>query len=324
MTQRMPTGLFFAALLTGTAIAQTSVQPIQWINEPRTVSNLAQRTLKPILVYIPGDSESRSSDMDRQQQRALRDPVVIAVIRERFIPHRMQQTTRTMPMMQALGMPTQYGMYLVALPPGALNAPAEHTKIALIDPMSMTNPDSLLRALTSAYRDYGESLYTSDIKALFDSEEPTDRNIDRALTIINQFIIESADQNVIDLLDRYEDNKRMRREVLATMSTLSTQKTTEKLLELAKTGDRDAQKALGSVTADVAERVLLPKIRSEDAAERFAAYKALTDVFGIKPVKSEKWWENIREIQRDKEIQRVTNIVKSNAEQWRQTYGKIR
>ncbi|MGE3181881.1 MAG: hypothetical protein AB7N71_09635 [Phycisphaerae bacterium] len=310
----------FAASL----FAQNSVQPIQWENQVSAATANAKATLRPLLVYVPGDSESRSSDLDRQQQRALRDPTVIAIVNARFVPLRLPQTSQSRPVLDVLGLPTQYGMYLAALPPGALENPEGHTKIALIDPMTMASSASLIRSLTTAYRTYGASIYEAQIKPLFESESPTDANINKALTVIGEFIVEQADDDVIKLLETHGDNKRMRKSILETLARISTTKSTNHLFEMAVAGDREAQMALGTITPDMAEQVLLPKLRSEKEEERYPAYKALTDVFNIKPVRNEKWWERIREIQRDKELQMITDKVKADADQWRQTYGRIR
>lgn len=305
-------------------LAQYATRPIQWLNQPAQAGQQAQQTLKPILAWVPGDSESRETDLDRRQQRAMRHPIVVEVVNRYFIPLRFQRTTNVIPVMNQLGLPVQYGQYMAVLPPDTFVPNSAATKIALIDPISLAEPNQLVGALMKARKAYGEKLYTDQIKPLFEQENPTPQDLNKALAIINNYTISPADEGILKLLESRADDRKFVKAAYDTLAETSTQRGVEYLWKQAQGGSKEALDALGNITPDMAEKVLLPQLRADDPQDRYLAYRALVKLFKFKPVRQEKWWENAREKQVEDELQTISQTVQSAAQQWREGIGRYR
>ncbi len=76
--------------LYGPAPAQN---PVQWSNNLDTAVGVARRTLRPILLWVPFESESHQSLLYLGQSRTLRDPMINELIRARFIPVRLSRSS---------------------------------------------------------------------------------------------------------------------------------------------------------------------------------------------------------------------------------------
>lgn len=310
--------------LAAAAVAQTSVQPVQWLNQPSAAEAAAKRSTRPILVYVSGDAESRASDLDREQQRVLRDPLVIEVINARFVPLRLARSSNIRATMEQLGLPFQLGQYMAVLPPEAFSSPETSTKLALIQPMQIAQASALLTALTQAYHTYGDKLYADQIRPVFEAEEFKSQDVQRGLKVIEDLLITSADGAIIKLLEKHGDDKRLAKPCYDALAMLSTKAAAEHLWKQAKAGVREAQAALANLTPDAAETLLLPELRADDAETRNSAYQALAKVFRLKPVRPARWWENAKEKMIADEIEKVSKQVQDDAQRWRETVGKIR
>lgn len=324
MARRLLISLGVFGLLAQGAAAQFSTQPIQWLNQPGPASNAAQRALKPILIYVTGDAESRNTDLDNRQQRVLRDPTIVGLVNAKFVPLRLARNTQTLPVMKQLGLPYQYGMYLAVLPPDALASPQTSTKLALIEPTTITDAGTLTMQLVDANRQYGAQLYGQQIKPLFEQDEIKVADLNKALQVIVNFNVAEADQTLLKLVDEKITDKTQVRNIYDALALLSTRAAADKLLEKAQAGDAAAKQALSKLTPEAAEMVLLDELRSENPEERYLAYQALVKIFNIKPIRNEKWWERIRENERDEELARIRGIVTNGALQWKQTIGRFR
>jgi hypothetical protein len=311
--------------LSASALAQYGVQPIQWANSPAAASNIAQQTLRPIVIYVSADSESRATDLDERQQRALRHPDVVHIVTTYFVPLRLNRTTQTMPVLQRLGLPANFGGYLAVVPPETFAPNSAATKLAMIDAMSVADVGLLTRGLMNARRAYGEKLYGDQIRPLFEQEEIAPADLNKALLIISNYNIQSADKGVLAIFERHKDtkNRKLLKDLYDTLGTLSTPNSAQFLWEQAKAGSKEATDALTRLNPDTMERVLLPQLRSNDAADRYLAYKTLAKVLNLKPIKAEKWWENAREKQIEDEITKVTETLSQAAQQWRQGPGQF-
>src|SRR5687768_1695089 len=78
------------ALLSTTALAQS---PVQWQHNPTLAIADAQRLNRPIFFYVP---PSRHAKRDADNivdaiQETLRDPDVVAIVAERYVPVRVQR-----------------------------------------------------------------------------------------------------------------------------------------------------------------------------------------------------------------------------------------
>ncbi len=313
----------FAALIVLAATASASAQ-IQWMNQPKRAAANAQRSLLPVAVYVPGDAESRDSNIDRAQQRTLRNPAVIGMVRQRFIPLRLARTTQTVGLLRAWGVPTNYGMYMVIVPPGGFERPQLNRPLEIVDQALLANPDSLLLKLTSAFRKHRTKLFKGHVKPLFENEEAKDNEIGNAVQLVERFTITDADADLITLAERYEDNKRMTKLLYAALAQVSTPKSAEFLLDRAEQEDKLAKMALKGLSPEIAEQVFLPVISKREGPRSYLAYDATVKICRLGKPKAKGWWEKTREQNVTKEIDRVTEGVRMVAQKWRSTVGQYR
>lgn len=316
--------LAFIAFAAARASAQYSTQPIQFLNQPAAASQAAQQRLKPILVWVPGGSDEDDSDIDDRQSTAMRSPLVVEIVNRYFVPLRLNRTTQTLPILNQLGLPVNYGLYMAVVPPDTFTPNSAATKISLIDPISVADPNLLATALMNARKSYGEKLYGDEIKPLFESEDPTPQNLNRALGIIATYGIAPSDEGILKLLESRADDRKFVKTAYDTLAETSTQRGVEFLWKQAQSGSKEALDALGQITPDMAEKVLLPQLRADKPEDRYLAYRAVAKLMKLRPIRAEKWWENAKEKQVEDEHVRITQIVQASAQQWREGMGRYR
>ncbi len=316
--------LLTVAALVSSAAAQTAQSAIQWMNQPAPAAQAAQKSLRPVLVYVAPDAELRDSNIQNRLQRSLRDPIVVEMIQTRFVPLRMSRTSQTRPMLQALGLPANFGGYMAVVPGQALLSPETSAKVNTINLMEMAEPGALLTELHKGYREYVSRLYTDQIKAKFEEEKPKPADLTRALELVAQLNISEADADILKLIDRRAEDKQFLKNATEVLGILSTRPAADYLLKQAKEGNKDAQAALGRLTPTIAAEVLLPEMRAAKEGDRLMAYKALSKIFDLKPVRPDKWWERVKDKARDDELQSITTRVNEQARVWQDGAGRFR
>jgi len=304
----------FWLICCGAIVANAQV-PIQWSSDLRAGVARAQRTLHPILFYVSGDRDNDDNDLDNLQKRALRDRLVKAIVDARYVALRLPRSNQNKELLRTLGAPVGFGAYLLVVTP-------EGKRVALIPPFSVADPEKLVELLTSAFHEYRGGLFDKQIRPVLEDEEASATNVRRALSLVREFIIVQADDAIIELLQREDLDKGLRKSAYDTLARISTKKGVKELFEAALT-DEDAAAALRKCTPTAAEQ-MLDELDWREPERMLVAYNAVTRICHITGTKPARFWESADGRKKLDELDRVRDLVRKEAAEWEETYARVR
>jgi hypothetical protein len=274
---------------------------------------LAKQTRQPLMFWILGRSASRDERVERDQKRAFRDPLV-AALSSRFVTVRLSRS-RYEDLLEKWNLSRRTNLEIVFVTP-------DGEKIDTLSPHGACDAGVLARKMTLVYRYYRQVMFEQELKPKLEDDATSDDELKRALKLIARFLILSADQSLIALLERNALSSGVRKEVYETLAALSTSASVDLLLEHA-IEDEHAATALGRCTPGAAEQ-MLPALEDEDPFVRLTVYHAVTQICKLRGVKSDRFWEGRNQVVKRKEIDRVRQLVSATAERWRQRYAEHR
>jgi hypothetical protein len=302
-------------VLLGLASTASAQVPIQWIETPERGVAMAKRTQRPLLFYVPGDSDSDDSDLEDAQQRSFRDARIRTFVRERYIPVRLTRSNATRQLLSELNVTTGFGMFLLVVTP-------DGNVVGRIGPSVVAQQPQLLEALVTRFREYRDKLLADQLAPQLENKTLDDGQVRRALAKIREFLILTADDTVAALLQRPDLDDALRSDVYQTLSTLSTKASAEALLTAAAT-DEAAQRVLKRCTPAAAEH-MLPALIDDDGRLRWHVYEAVAAICDIDDTKSRRFWQIADSERTQREIDRVTRRVQQSARAWREQYAAVR
>ena len=333
----MVTSVFAVVLLQAQPVSPAQQYPsvlsqnqIQWISNAQQGVDLAQSTDRPLLFYIPPSRELHgiifgndvvdvfgtfTTDINNAQNIAFRDPIVRAFAEDRFVGVRLQRTTDTLPMLAAAGLPTTYGSFLAGFTP-------DGKYIGWVSPSDAADPRILAEQLAGLYRRYRFDLYRHNVRPVLENEAATPSELEHALRTVREFIIMSADQDVVALLDRPGLNQHVRKQVFDTLAVLSTPDAVDALVKVAGT-DQQAADALNQLTLPATD-YMLSIVDVNNPAQVAAVYSAAAKAAGIDDQKSRRFWSQADRAARTRELERVSAVLKPKAEEWQTVIGVLR
>ena len=307
---------FIAGLFVALVVDAQAQRPIQWISNTEQGLAQARRVELPVMFYVAGSSSNNQDDDIRQAQQAtFRDPTVVAVAQERFVPVRLSLSTQTKELLEKLGGATNYGNYLIFATP-------DMQPLGSIIPSNITQPAALVQQMTQIFRQFRKQLFESKYKEKLESADTSANEQIKILKTINRYIITEADESVVKLLENADLKANVRKQVYDTLSNLSTKPCVEALFTAAQT-DKLAAKALYGCQ-NVAAEYLLPKLKSENFDEFVAAYEAIVKIANLGKPKSKGFWNGTNQQLLNEEIDRVEKGAQRAANNWRQKYEALR
>jgi hypothetical protein len=306
--------LVLAIALVGTvcAAAQQAVG-IQWSLKVEESVAQAQRTKRPLMFWVLGRSASRDHRIERDQKRAFQDSLVVEMS-SRFVPVRLSRS-RYRDLLEGWDLSPKTNLEIVFTTPAG-------EKIDTLAPLGACDPETLARKMTLVFRHYREVLFTTDVKPKLEDQDASARDIEAALNLISDFLILSADQAVIKLLEREQITPEIRKAAYQTLAALSTPAGVQVVLEHAAT-DELAAAALSGCTPDAAEQMLVA-LDGDDPDLRLAVYHAVTRICKLRDVKSDRFWQGRYERVKREEIERIRQLVTARARRWRDRYAEYR
>ncbi|MEW6249678.1 MAG: ERAP1-like C-terminal domain-containing protein [Planctomycetota bacterium] len=298
--------LVSASLLGLAAEAQV---PIQWSsNLDRSFTN-AQRSLRPLLFYVPATNAGAEDDLDDAQQRVFRDPLIVGLVGERFVPVRVSRSTTSLPFLRSVGAPTLYGGYLLVVAPSG-------EPVGVIGPAAAANPSALARALTARFREYRTALFKDQYQELLEDPGAAPAAIERALRVVREFIITAADDSVLKLLQRRNLPANLRTVAYETLAILSTPRSIDALFTAARSRQQPAVRALARATPAAIER-LLPELELDNEPGRLAtAYSAVAAIARVPNPRPARFWNSDNERVKERELERVRAGAESALQAW--------
>lgn len=299
-------------LLVPRATAQQS-PTIQWSLQAEQSVAHAQQTKRPLMFWVLGRSQGRDDRIERDQKRAFRDPLVVG-LSSRFVTVRLARS-RHRDLLAKWNLSPRANLEIVFATPAG-------DKIDTLSPQGAADAGTLARKMTLVFRHYRKQMFSQEIKPKLEGENVKEKDLPAALKLVEEFLILSADQSVIRLLESESLSPGTRKAVYGTLAALSTPASVETLLEHAGE-DEQATAALARCTPDAAER-MLAELESESPELRLAVYRAVTRICKLRNVKPDRFWQGrIASLKRD-EIERVRRLVTTAAERWRKRYAEHR
>jgi len=284
--------------------------PIQWSSNPKSSIAQAQRTLLPLLFYVPLDRESRQGLVSFNQDATLRDPLINALVYERFVPVRLERSSDSLDFLARAGAPTGYGGFLLVTSPTG-------ESLGVIGITETADPTSLANALTAKFRAYRDQLYKEQFKPVLEDKAAKPPALLHALLIIRQLIITSAEKDIEKLAERPGLSREIHASIYDTQAVLSTPESTTALFDAALV-DRRAAQALKRSTPAAAGR-LLKELKLDNDPKRFVlAYDAVTAITRIPGAKPEGFWKGPNEHIKEQEVDRVKDLAERIVADWEQ------
>jgi hypothetical protein len=270
----------------------------------------------PIMFYVAGaGSERGDDDMEKAQQAAFRDPLVVEIAKERFVPIRLPRSSQTKALLEQLNVPAGPGYYLLFVTP-------ETKVLGTVPAQQVADAKTLARQMTMMFRQFRKELFERELKPKLENKETPVAEIVEALGKIEKLLIIEGDESVVELLKQGELPPNVKSKAYGVLARLSTPKCAQALLEAAP-GDKLAEQALGRCEAGVAE-VLITGLASEDFTESVIAYEALVRISGVGGKKPRGFWEGENERAINEELDRVEKGARKAAQRWKERYEPYR
>jgi len=312
MSRRLPILVAILSLAPGAAAQPHKTIP--WSLQVEQGVAHARQTKRPLMFWVLGRSDSRDPRIERAQKRAFRDSLVIEMSR-RFVTLRLSRS-RHRDLLEGWNLSPKTNLEIVFATPSG-------EKIDRLAPLGVAEPDVLVRKMVLVFRHYRQVLFDTEIRPKLEDEETADKDLRAGLRLVAELLILSADQTVIDLLERESLSTAARNEIYDTLAALSTPAGVETLLKQASADERAAAAALLRCTPGAAEQ-MLADLEVDDVDLQLAVYRAVTRICKIRDVKPDRFWQGRNQVVKRREIDRVRQIVTAVAKRWRERYAEYR
>lgn len=297
-----------ALLLGGYVVAVAAAQQgVNWITDPTRAVQTAKQANRPIMAWVRDSSEDRADDLERDQKRAFQNPMVLKQMR-RFVTLRLSQTVNRNVLPQ-FGFNERANMELSFVAPDG----------TVLDRMAggmVANPEALASKLRQVFRAYGTKVYEADVKPVLAKEDAEPKVLKTALDQVGEFEMQVADKDVAALLDRETLPKNLRKDVIDTLTQLSTQVAVDKLLELARADDPLAEKALLRCTP-AAAALMLAEVKPDAEPFDYLVYSTAGKICRVPKILPVKVMEKFTVDKRTQEVERVKKTVDEVAARWK-------
>lgn len=298
-------GALSVLLLAGGAAAEG--QSIRWSTSARDAVAEAQRTRRPLMVYVLAGTRDRDNDVERDQRRSLADPRVVRLAQQ-FVPLRLSRSADRA-ILKDFHLPESANMVISFVAP-------DGSSLGEISAGGIARTESLIQKLVAVRKLYVTRVFDAEIRpVLEDAEAPADA-LRRALALARELRVEAADKPLVALLERPRLEPALRTLTLETLAGLSTRPAVSKLLELSAAGDAAATEALGKCTPVGAE-LLVAELKADAQPFNYPLYRAIARICGLRDVKPERFFESAQERYRQQEIDELRARVAAAAARWR-------
>lgn len=297
-------------LAAGPAFAQESVR---WLAEPQQAVAEAQRSLRPLMVYVLASNKDRDPKLDHEQKRALADPQVIR-LSNRFVPLRLSRSMHQ-DVLSSFGLSERANMEMSFVTP-------DGQVLGNLSAGGVAQASSLANKLILVFQSYVKKLYDSSVKPVLENPESPPNDLRQAVQMAAAFHMTMADAALIELAEQPRLDATVRTAIYDTLASLSTKTAVQKLLAWARDGDARAANALGKCTPAGAEH-LLDELSPEAEEVDYAVYKTVVGICNIRNIKPERFFVRGQPRLKQEEIERVTRLVRDAAQRWRESRDEL-
>lgn len=292
------------------ALATAQSSRIQWINDARQAVATAQRVNRPIMAYVQASDHYCDEKVEREQKRAFLDERVQRHLKN-FVPLKLMRA-RDRAILKDFGFSEVANMELSFISPtgevlGRLGATA------------VAQPDSLAQKMSLVLQAFGQQIFERDVKPTLLNKDAKPAEIKRALGLVVEFQMTTADNDVAEQLKRERLDAGQRKAIYETLAVLSTKPAVDALLEAARGGDAVAAKTLEKCTP-VAAAMMVADLKADAEPFDFLVYKAVTKICRIQKPKPEHFFKQAVPEAKAEEVKRVTEQAQEVAARWKAQY----
>ncbi len=304
----MPRGV--AMLLIGLSVGGVAAQTdaIPWRTEPQQAVAEAQRTMRPLMVYVLASSKDRDNNIEREHKRAFADPRVLRQA-QNFIPLRLSRSVHR-DVLKDFGLSESANMQMSFVAP-------DGQVLGDLSAGGVGQPDSLAAKLAAAFDAYRKKLYDERVKPALTATDTKPADINAALQMALEFRLAAAEADVIALLDQPRLDAAGRSTAFDLLAALSSNTAVDKLIELTRAGDTRAAAALEKCAPPAAERIFA-QLNAETEPFEYPLYKAVTKICGIRNVKVARYFEKAKPRLKQQELERVGKLVEQAVQRWKE------
>lgn len=287
-------------------------------NNVEEAVNEAKKTQRPLLFYIEGDLEERDERDDDNRRKALLDANVAYAARNFIGVRVIRSHSGYQWLFEKLNVPRKL-VYLVvfATPNGEKFDEFRDVHLA----------ENFADYCAGAFKKYRKRLYDEQLKPLLEDDASPVAEVDRALKLVEKFVIVEADKSVLKTLDRRGISDALTKQCHQTLAELSTKDAVEFLLTQAVEGaprpQASARDALAKCTPAAAE-LMAAAFDEDNPRKALEAYKAVVKVCGVKSPKQDSFFEKADESRVREEFTRVKRDVEKAAKRWSDKYADYR
>lgn len=303
----MPKSVLFLTLWLGMGVAVAQESVIQWLTDPQPAIAEARRSYRPLMVYVLASSKDRDDKIENAQRAALADPRVTTLC-QRFVPLKLSRSQHR-DILQDFGLPESANMMMSFVSP-------DGEKLGDLGASGVGQASSLAGKMRLVLQTYGKKLYDAEVKPALAKPDAKPDELKSALRMVTAFEMSAAEDSVLELLARPKLDAATKTLACEALAQLSSEKGVTGLLDLAHTGDKQAEKALEKCNPAGAE-IMVAGLQKEGQPFDYVAYKAAAKICGIKNTKPEKYFETAKPQLRQQEIERVTRLVQEAAQRWK-------
>jgi hypothetical protein len=299
-------------LLLSAVVVQAQNNAIQWRREPAQAVAEAKRVNRPILAYVLASERYRDDQLDREHKRSFRDKRVMRRAARDFVPLRLSRA-RHRDLLREFGFSEQANMEMSFVTP-------DGKIIGRISAMGIAQVDSLIQKMDMVFEEYAKRVYADQVKGVLSDSDAKVKDIQQALDLVYQMRMKFAISDLITLLGREDLSPALHNSICRTLAAFSTRAAVDKLLELAKAGDKVAAKELGNCTP-VAAEFMLPTLKLDEEPFDYDVYEIITRICRIPKAKPERFFENAPTYMKKEELERVDQAVRAAAAAWKAANG---
>lgn len=286
--------------------------PVQWSGSVDQSVSRAQAQSLPLLFWVTGERDRDNDDLNDAQEECFRDPVVVSLIHDRFVPVRVSRNSRVIESAERLGLPTEHGLYCAVLTP-------DGELLERMGPGEVADPERFAGKLVAASDEYLAGLYDRELRPVLEDLSSSKKDARHAAQTVWRLGITRADSALVGLLDRPDLTPSERARIYGALAAFGTQTSIDALLD--RSDDDDAARALMKAEPGALEWLLpaMPAVEGEVTSRQLLAYRAVIRVSRQGGGKGDSWWGQTSSEARAHELERVGDRARAVLEYWKQS-----
>ncbi len=304
----------------GSAAAAVAQNPIQWQGNARGAIARAKEQQLPLMFWVSEQRDVGEDDELRDaEEDSFRDPTVVGLAHDLYIPVRITRTSRVNEELERLGLPTSHGLYVALVTP-------DGEVLDTIGPMEVANPEALSQRLRAGHRTYVSGLYEQEFAPVIRNPSAPKADVREAVRAVWRLKILSADSDIAALLTRSDLTDPERARLYSMLASFATGPSVEALLSAAAEGKKDAVTALARGEAGSLEFLLneLPGPDSAPTPRQAAAYDAAARLARLPNPRPASFWEGATPEERTKAIDLLRRRAEPVLAYWMEREGALR